>query len=190
MASRVGTRIGEAKLFETGRVNWWGRDPDWEDKLGFRGRQDVESRDGDWTRIEAVCAGDTLEYFVNGKLVNKASGLSHNSGKLIFQSEGAGDFFRRIELHPPTPGKKHQNAPPPASPPFFLGSRTTTNPSFPPHNKNPVVVAFSSQPRVGSAVTDEMSLIEICRPRVFGLFTSICFGSQVCWLIFWCGAGL
>ena len=31
-----------------------------------------------------------------------------------------------------------------------------------------VVVAFSSHPRVGSAVTDEMSLFEIWRPRVFG----------------------
>ena len=91
---------GEPKVFETGRVNWWGRDPDWEDRLGYRGRQDVESPGGEWTRIEAVCAGDSLEYFVNGKLVNKASGLDHTSGKLIFQSEGAEIFFRRIELHP------------------------------------------------------------------------------------------
>src|SRR5213594_3624152 len=53
-----------------------------------------------------------------------------------------------------------------------------------------VVVALSSQPRVGSAVTEETSLIEICRPRVLGLFTSIFNASQVCWLIFWCGAGL
>ena len=96
---------GEAKVFETGRVNWWGRDRDWEDKLGYRGRKDVESPGGEWTRIEAVCAGDTLEYFVNGKLVNKATGLDHTSGKLIFQSEGAEIFFRRIELHPLAPAK-------------------------------------------------------------------------------------
>jgi len=96
---------GEAKVFETGRINWWGRDPDWVDKLGFRGRQDVESHDGEWTRIEVVCAGDTLEYFVNGKLVNKANQLSNTDGKLIFQSEGAEIFFRRIELHPLTTAK-------------------------------------------------------------------------------------
>ncbi len=53
-----------------------------------------------------------------------------------------------------------------------------------------VVAAFSSQPRVGSAVTDEMSLMEIWRPRVLGDLISIFDGSQVCWLIFWCGAGL
>ena len=53
-----------------------------------------------------------------------------------------------------------------------------------------VVAALSSQPRVGSAVTDEMSLIEICRPSVRGFFTSTFSGSHVCCEIFWCGAGL
>lgn len=91
---------GEARVFEGGRINWWGRDPDWADNLGFRGKQDVESPAGHWTRIEAVCAGDTLDYFVNGTRVNQASKLSHQSGRLIFQSEGAEIFFRRIELHP------------------------------------------------------------------------------------------
>ena len=93
---------GTTKVFETGRVNWWGRDPDWTDELGFRGRKDVESPGGEWTRIEAVCADDTLEYFVNGHRVNQATQLSHKSGRLILQSEGAEIYFRRIELHPLT----------------------------------------------------------------------------------------
>ena len=91
---------GELKMFDTGRINWWGRDPDWADTLGFRGKQDVESPAGEWTRMEVVCAGDTLDYFVNGKRVNQASQLSNTEGKLIFQSEGAEIFFRKIELHP------------------------------------------------------------------------------------------
>ena len=37
---------GEAREFESGRVNWFGRDPDWADRLGFRGKQDVESPSG------------------------------------------------------------------------------------------------------------------------------------------------
>jgi len=53
-----------------------------------------------------------------------------------------------------------------------------------------VLLALSSQPRVGSAVTDEMSLMESCRPSVRGDFTSTSDGSQVCWFTFWCGAGL
>jgi hypothetical protein len=91
---------GTPKGFEAGRVNWWGRDPDWADKLGYRGRQDAESPGAEWTHIEVVCAGDTLDYFVNGQRVNQATQLSHQSGQLIFQSEGAEIFFRRIELHP------------------------------------------------------------------------------------------
>jgi hypothetical protein len=91
---------GAATVFEGGRVNWWGRDPDWNNKLGFRGRKDVESPGVEWTHIEAVCADDTLDYFVNGKRVNSATQLSHTSGRLMFQSEFAEIFFRRIELHP------------------------------------------------------------------------------------------
>ncbi|HNQ73581.1 MAG TPA: DUF1080 domain-containing protein [Verrucomicrobiota bacterium] len=91
---------GEPKVFQSGRINWWGRDVDWEDKLGFRGREDVESPDGQWTRIEVVCRDDTLDYYVNGQRVNRATHLSHRAGQLIFQSEGAEIYFRKIELHP------------------------------------------------------------------------------------------
>jgi len=91
---------GEAQVFETGRVNWWGRDPDWVDQLGYRGKRDVESPDGQWTRIEAICAGDTLDYLVNGQRVNRAAKLSRQSGRIVVQSEGAEIYFRRIELHP------------------------------------------------------------------------------------------
>lgn len=99
-AETVWDAKGEAKEYQGGRINWWGRDVEWADKLDFRGRQDVESPGGEWTRIEAICAGDTLDYFVNGKRVNQASHLSHKAGQLIFQSEGAEIYFRKIELHP------------------------------------------------------------------------------------------
>lgn len=70
----------------------------------------------------------------------------------------------------------------------FVVARPSVRPDY--TNTISVVVAFSSQPRVGSVVTDEMSLMEIYRPRVLGDLISIFEGSQVCWLIFWCGAGL
>jgi len=93
-------KVFELEFVNWGRINWWGRDPDWADKLGFHGRQDVESPGGEWTHIEAVCAGDTLDYFVNGKRVNQATQISQKSGRIILQSEGAEIFFRRVELHP------------------------------------------------------------------------------------------
>jgi hypothetical protein len=91
---------GEARLFETGRINWYGRDVDWKDSLGFRGRDDVESPYGQWTRLEVVAQGDRLTYLVNGKVVNEGVRASLAAGKIIIQSEGAEIFVRKIELGP------------------------------------------------------------------------------------------
>ncbi len=89
-----------AREFLAGRINWFGRDPDWSDALGFRGKQDVESPHSQWTRVEAICAGDKLTYIVNRQVVNAATGSSLTRGKILFQSEGAEIYFRKIELTP------------------------------------------------------------------------------------------
>jgi len=91
---------GEARLFETGRINWYGRDVDWKDSLGFRGKDDVESPYGQWTRLEVIAQGDRLTYLVNGKVVNEGVRASLTAGKIIIQSEGAEIFFRKIEIGP------------------------------------------------------------------------------------------
>jgi len=91
---------GEKTVMRGGRVDWYGRDPEWKDTVDFRGREDVESKWGEWTHCEALCRGDTLEYRVNGKLVNKAFGLSVTRGKLLFQTEGAEVWYRDILLTP------------------------------------------------------------------------------------------
>jgi hypothetical protein len=86
--------------FQGGRVNWYGRDPDWKDVIGFRGKQDVESPYGEWTRLEVICDGDKITNMVNGKVVNVGTKSSLTRGKIIFQSEGAELYFRKIELTP------------------------------------------------------------------------------------------
>jgi len=91
---------GEVKTLQGGRINWWGRDPDWKDVLGFRGKQDVESPDGQWTRVEVICDGDKITNIVNGHVVNKAWGSNLTRGKILFQTEGAEIYFRKIELTP------------------------------------------------------------------------------------------
>jgi hypothetical protein len=84
----------------TGRIDWYGRDPQWKDVIGFRGAQDVDRPHGQWNRSEIVARGGDLEYYVNGKLVNRASACSQPGGKIQIQSEGAEIFVRRIELRP------------------------------------------------------------------------------------------
>jgi len=91
---------GEVREFEGGRINWYGRDPEWRDEIGFRGMQDVEKPVGEWNRAEAIVDGDTFVFLLNGKIVNKGFDSELTEGKLLFQSEGAEVFFRRIELRP------------------------------------------------------------------------------------------
>jgi hypothetical protein len=91
---------GEAKEFTGGRINWFGRDPDWKDVKGFRGKNDVEKLAGEWNKLECVCDGDKITVILNGTVVNAGTKASHTKGKILFQSEGAEVFFRRIELLP------------------------------------------------------------------------------------------
>ena len=91
---------GEEKVVSSGRINWWGRSEDWVDKLGFRGPMDADSPGFEWTRLEAIVDKGNLTYYVNGKLVNQAYDGSLTEGKLLFQSEGAELYFRRIDLEP------------------------------------------------------------------------------------------
>lgn len=82
------------------RINWFGRDPDWTDTLGFRGRQDVESPVGQWTRMDVICDGGRIQVFVNGVQVNEALDCFPRAGKIQLQSELAEVYFRRWELWP------------------------------------------------------------------------------------------
>jgi len=90
----------EPRELDGGRINWYGRDPDWKDELGFRGKDDVESPAGRWTRLEVICDGDTVTNIVNGKVVNAGTRSSLTKGKILFQSELAEIYFRKIEIRP------------------------------------------------------------------------------------------
>ncbi len=96
----IWSKDGERRTITRGRINWFGRDPEWKDEIGFRGRNDVESPYGQWTRCEAVVDGSHLRYFVNGVLVNEILSGTLDHGRLLFQTEGAEVFYRNIELHP------------------------------------------------------------------------------------------
>ena len=85
-----------------GRINWWGRDPQWKDVLGFRGKQDVEKPVGEWNTLECIASGDEITVYLNGILVNKASDVRPRKGRIQIQSEAAEVFIRRVELTPLT----------------------------------------------------------------------------------------
>jgi len=93
-------KSGEPKEFAGGRINWYGRDPDWKDVKGFRGKEDVEKPAGQWNTLECVCEGDKITNLLNGKVVNVGTKASHTKGKILFQSEGAEVYFKRIDVKP------------------------------------------------------------------------------------------
>jgi hypothetical protein len=104
IAVKPGTRVwdpdGTPTEFKLGRIAWRNIDPNWQPVLGFRGRNDVEKPLGEWNLIEAICRGGDVTYFLNGEKVNEGRNGSFKEGRILFQSEGAEIFFRRIELHP------------------------------------------------------------------------------------------
>lgn len=97
---KVWTPGAPRQVMTSGRLNWQKRDVDWKDTVGFRGRDDVESPFGEWTRMEVIAKGDTLEYLVNGVLVNRAFEVKPSQGRIQLQTEAAEMFVRRYELHP------------------------------------------------------------------------------------------
>jgi len=82
------------------RINWYGRDPDWKDEIGFRGAQDVESPDGEWTRFDVIADGGHIVVYVNGVKVNEGFDANPSYGRLQLQTELAEVFIRRWELWP------------------------------------------------------------------------------------------
>ena len=97
---------GHPHTIKEGRINWSGRDPEWEDILGFRGKKDIEKPAGEWNTLECVVFEGQISIFLNGTLVNKATDVKPNKGRIQIQSESAEIFFRRVELTP-IKDKKH-----------------------------------------------------------------------------------
>jgi hypothetical protein len=91
---------GTPRTFTRGQL-WWSRhDPDFKELRDTRGRDDVESRLGEWTKVECLCAGNRLAVRVNGTPVNECYDVYPAAGKLLLQSEGFELFVRTFELRP------------------------------------------------------------------------------------------
>lgn len=91
---------GREKTFTSGRINWSGRDADWADEIGFRGKYEIEKPFGQWNRMDVICRGDTVTILLNGVVVNHGYNAVPSAGKLTIQTELAEIFIRRWELCP------------------------------------------------------------------------------------------
>jgi hypothetical protein len=89
---------GKTETINGGRINWFGRDPDWSDVKGFRGAKDVEKPVGKWNTIECIVKGPEIYIYLNGTLVNHAVDVKPQKGRIQIQSEGAEIFFKKVEI--------------------------------------------------------------------------------------------
>jgi Domain of Unknown Function (DUF1080) len=93
---------GRSQVF-TGSQLWWSRhDPEFKELLDTRGRDDVESPMGEWTRVDCLCDGGRITVRVNGATVNECHDAFPAAGKILLQCEGFELFVRKFELHPLT----------------------------------------------------------------------------------------
>jgi hypothetical protein len=68
---------------------------------GFRDpTNELEKPHGEWNVVELVNQDGHVKQYVNGKLANEGTDAFPSTGKILFQSEGAEVFFRKIKLYP------------------------------------------------------------------------------------------
>lgn len=91
---------GEVMTF-TNRQLWWSlHEAGFKELLDTRGKNDVDSQLGEWTRVECICKNGRIQVLVNGTKVNECFDVYPAAGKILLQSEGFEIDFRRFELQP------------------------------------------------------------------------------------------
>jgi hypothetical protein len=100
---RTRWKKGGTKTVYSGKQFWWSQhDPEFQELIDTRGRFDIESPLGEWTRVECICNQDRITVVVNGVIVNECFDAFPSKGKILLESEGFEIYFRRFELRPLT----------------------------------------------------------------------------------------
>lgn len=98
---RTRWKQGGKPTIYSGKQFWWSlHDPDFKEILDTRGKNDVESPLGEWTRVECICDRNRITVAVNGVTVNECYDVYPSAGKILLESEGFEILFRKFELHP------------------------------------------------------------------------------------------
>ncbi len=94
-------KAGGKKVVYSGRQFWWSKhEPGFKEKLDTRGKDDVASPVGQWTRVECICKDDRVTIKINGVTVNECFDMFPPAGKILLQCEGGEIYYRVLELHP------------------------------------------------------------------------------------------
>jgi hypothetical protein len=91
---------GTKRVFPPNQFWWNKHEVGFKELIDTRGKDDVESKLGEWTKVECLCAGKTITIKVNGHTVNKCYDVFPAAGKILLQSEGFELYVRKFTLAP------------------------------------------------------------------------------------------
>lgn len=94
-------KAGGERVKYSGRQFWWSKhQPGFKELRDTRGKDDVASPLGQWTKVECICRGRRVTIKVNGQTVNECFDAFPSAGKILLQNEGNEVYFRNLELRP------------------------------------------------------------------------------------------
>jgi hypothetical protein len=92
---------GGTRTVYSGQQFWWSKhEPFFEELRDTRGKADVASPLGQWTKVECICRGGRITIKINGSAVNECFDAYPAAGKIMLQNEGNEVYFRNVELRP------------------------------------------------------------------------------------------
>ena len=91
---------GKPKKYD-GRQFWWSKhQPFFKELRDTRGKDDVASSLGKWTKVECLCRGKKITIRINGTTVNECYDVFPAGGKILLQNESNEVYFRNLEIKP------------------------------------------------------------------------------------------
>ena len=106
---------GGVKTVYSGKQFWWSNhQAGFQELLDSRGKDDVASPLGEWTKVECICAGNRITIKMNGTIVNECYDVFPTAGKILLENEKNEIFFRNIQIRPLTNSQLPRNGEPDA----------------------------------------------------------------------------
>ncbi|HIF32447.1 MAG TPA: DUF1080 domain-containing protein [Planctomycetes bacterium] len=101
---RTRWKLGGQKTVYAGKQFWWSKhQTGFKELLDTRGRDDVASKLGQWTKVECICDGTRITIKINGKTVNECYDVFPTAGRILLENEMNEIYFRNFEIRPLTP---------------------------------------------------------------------------------------
>jgi hypothetical protein len=98
---RTRWKKGGRKTVYAGKQFWWSKH-----EVGFkelrdtRGKNDLASPLGEWTKVECICDGDRITIKINGQIVNACYSIFPAAGRILLENEKNEIYFRNFEIRP------------------------------------------------------------------------------------------